>query len=803
MLCSLSWLSDYVDLTVEAQELSDRLSMAGLESVVRPRYEDKIDGVVAAEILGVEKHPNADRLVVCTVESGSGQVEVVCGAPNARPGLKTWLALPGARLKGGFKIKKSKIRGVESFGMLCAEDELALSEDHTGIMELEPGIEPGYSLHEFIDFNDWLLEVDLTPNRGDCASVVGIAREVAALLGNPLRMPDYSYTESGQPAAELSSVKILDPDLCPRYSATLMSDLKVGPSPWWLKDRIISAGSRPISNLVDVTNFIMLEMNQPLHAFDFDNLEEHRIEVRRAHPGEKFVTLDGQERTLEPGMLLICDGVKPVGLAGVMGGLNSEIEETTTRVLLESAFFEPMGNRLTATRLGMSTEATYRFQRGMDPENTVTALKRATKLMIELGDGIAHPGVLDEYPLPWEQPRLPLRVPNCNRYIGIDLTAQEMADHLNSIEVGAEAVSDELVEADIPPWRSDLVREVDLTEEIARLHGYNNIPSTQPPMTEAALPAPPLNALRDRISPILVGAGLTQIVTFSFIPGNTPEMFGWSEDDPRFAHVPLLNPQSEEQSVLRTSLLFGLLSTLEYNLRHGAEAVRLFEWGTVFFPRGTDRDLPREEAKIGGVLYGPREPVSWASVKDEVDFHDLKGVVEELLSGLGLKGALYRPVERPEYVPGAAAEVLLGEAVVGTLGRLSTTVTKAFDLKREAYGFELSGDTILDLTQKVRPNYTKIPRYPSITRDIALVVKDRLQAGTLMDLVDGFPEPLIVEAVLFDQYQGKPLGDDEKSVGLRVRYQAFDRTLTEDEISPIHDKLTAHLIDTTEGRLRS
>ncbi|MBW1713430.1 MAG: phenylalanine--tRNA ligase subunit beta, partial [Deltaproteobacteria bacterium] len=373
MLCSLNWLAEYVKLTVEAQELADRLSMAGLESMVERRYPDRIEGVIAAKILAVEPHPKADRLTVCTLETGGGEVKAVCGAPNVRAGLISPLALPGARLAKGLKVSKSRIRGVESGGVICAEDELGLSEDHSGIMELDQETEVGSDLAQIVDFDDYLLEVDLTPNRGDCACLIGLARETAALLGQELRYPDFSFRGQGQPIEELTRVDVLDPDLCPRYAASLLSSLKVGPSPWRLREKLISSGFRPISNLVDVTNFVLLELNQPLHAFDFDRLAEGRIVVRQAKPGERFVTLDGQERRLAEGMLLICDGQEPVGLAGIMGGLNSEIEPATERVLIEAAYFDPTNNRQTATRLGLMTEATYRFQRGVDPVGLINA----------------------------------------------------------------------------------------------------------------------------------------------------------------------------------------------------------------------------------------------------------------------------------------------------------------------------------------------------------------------------------------------------------------------------------------------
>ncbi len=800
MRCSLKWLSEYVNIIMGPKELAHRLSMVGLESVVEPRYSDKIEGVVTGRIVGLDKHPNADRLTVCQVETGSGVVEVVCGAPNVRIGLVSPLALPGARLKDGFKLKKSKIRGVESFGMLCAEDELGLSADHSGIMDLGD-MEPGLALSEFVDFEDYILEVDVTPNRGDTASVIGIARETAALLKQELRLPDVDYTESGQPAAELAGVEIRAPELCPRYCATLLSGLETKPSPWWMKDKLLSAGVRSISNLVDVTNLVMLEYNQPLHAFDFDEVEEHRIVVREAEEGERFTTLDGQERLLTRGMTLICDGKKPVGLAGLMGGLNSEIKNRTSRVLLEAAYFDPTANRRMATNLGMSTEATYRFQRGTDPVGLTEALKRATSLMHRLGGGVVHAGIIDEYPKKVEFQTLPLRVGRCNDYIGIDLSAEEMAGLLNSIRIEAEVVDGDTLQAQVPPWRSDLEREVDLTEEIARLYGYDDIPVTLPPMTGSAKPQPPLNVLEARIRPLMISAGLTQIITYSFIPDRAPAMLGLPESDPRFSQITLINPQSEDQNVMRTSLLHGLLSTLEANLRQGTEAVRLFEYGKVFFSLGEGR-LAQEDTMVGGVVCGSGEPAGWTSSGRRVDFYDIKGAVEDLVEGLGLKETGFSRIDPPEYKPGTGALLTVAGREVGRLGQIDDKVCRAFDIGQPVFSFELSADTLQELIEETKPAYTKLDRYPSITRDMALVVDRTVEAGRLLSLAHEYGEDLIKGTAIFDFYRGKPLADNEKSIGLRIRYQSPDRTLTEDEITPIHDGLTEYLINKTGGRLR-
>jgi len=800
LLCSLNWLAEYVKLTLEPEELAQRLTMAGLEAKAWPRYEARPEGVVAARLVAVEPHPNSDRLKVCRVEAGGQELNVVCGAPNLWPGMISPLALVGARLPGGVKVEKSLIREVESRGMLLAEDELGLSEDHSALLELDPKTRPGTPLEELIRFEDYLLEVDLTPNRGDCASVLGLAREAAAICGTEAVCPELNYPESGPPADQVAAVIVHEPELCPRYAASLLSGLKVGRSPWWMRDRLISGGVRPISNLVDVTNFILLEMNQPLHAFDFDRLEGGRIEVRCAKDGQVFTTLDGQHRRLDKDALLICDAERAVGLAGIMGGLNSEVVAETERVLIEAAYFDPTSIRRTSTRLGLSTEASYRFERGMDYEGLIKALRRATRLMNELGGGRVHPGLIDVYPKRLEPPRLTLRPERCNALLGTSLSPEAMAGHLNSIQVQA-GVSDGLIRVEVPTWRPDLTREVDLIEEVARLHGYDEVPITLPPMTGAAEAKPALDQLRDRIRPLLTTAGLYQIITYSFIPATSARTFGWSEQDRRGRQVPLLNPLSEDQAALRTSLLHGLISNLAYNLRQGTWPVRIFEWGNVFYPRGQG-ELPQEECHLAGLICGRRQPVAWYDRGEGVDFWDLKGLVERVLDGLGLKGADFRPVQASEYLPGAAAEVWLGQTSAGRLGQLNPTVLEAFDLKEPVWAFDLSAETLVELTSRLQPAFSPLPRFPSITHDLALVVERDLPAGRILEWASEIDDPLIVETVIFDLYQGQPLQADEKSIGLRVRYRSPEKTLTEEEILPLHGRLTAHLLEHTNGRLR-
>ena len=800
MLFSFAWLKEYVDLPVGAEELAAKLSLSGLEAVAEKRYDETPTGVVVARITAVEPHPDADRLKLCTVDAGDEELTIVCGAPNAAVGLVSPLAKVGAVLPGGHKLKKSKIRGVESMGMLLAEDELGVSEDHAGLMVLDDGLAPGTPITDVIDFDDYIIEVDLTPNRGDCASVYGVARDAAAVFNCRLTPPSFDYQTTGQPVEELASVEVKAPELCPRYGATLMTHLEVKPSPWWMRDKLLSAGQRPINNLVDVTNFVMLELNQPLHAFNFDQVGGSKIIVRTAEPGEKFVSLDGQERKLDDQMLMICDAEKPVGLAGIMGGLNSEVEDDTTKILLEAAYFNPTNNRRTANKLNMNTEATYRFQRGMDQVGLMFALKRATAMMAELGGGIIHPGIIDEHPLPHQARNLELRVKRCNEIIGSELSGQQMVDILHGLNIDAD-LEGEVIKAVAPSWRPDLEREIDLVEEVARIYGLDNLPDTFPPMTAPARPKPETDVIVDKIGPLLAAAGLTEVVAYAFVHRETPAHMGWADDDPRANQLAMVNPLADDQAVMRTDLLPGLLQIMALNHSRGAEAVRIFEVGKTFRPTKPGQ-LPNEIQMAAGLLSGPRQPIGWAADKSEVDLWDVRAIVEKLIAGLKLPPAQFSAAEEPGFEPGTAGTISLDGVELGWLGKISRPVMETYQLRDQAWAFNLSADALLELTKRPRRAVKPIPRFPGISRDIALVVDKSLEAGALLAMAKEIDDSVIAEIGIFDLYQGKPLPDNRKSVGLRVRYQSGERTLTEEEITPLHERLTAHLINQTGGSLR-
>ena len=743
-------------------------------------------GVVVGKVLSVERHPQADRLQVAEVTTGSQTYRVVCGAPNVAAGVLYPFAPPGAILAGGHKLKPAKLRGVLSEGMLLAEDELGLSADHVGLMEISQDLAVGRDFAEALGLADVVLEVAITANRADCLSVLGLAREVAALLDAPLRHPEVNVAAAATTGLQ-ARVTILDPIHCPRYAARLMSGLTVGPSPFWMRRRLQLAGLRAINNLVDVTNYVLLEFGQPLHAFDFDRLRGGEIVVRLPKSGERtFTTLDGVERDLDPETLLICDAVGPVALAGVMGGLDSEVTGSTTRVLLESAYFNPRTIRRTGKRLGLSTEASYRFERGVDPDGVIHALERATQLMCQVGAGVVAAKRLDEYPAPIQHPRLNLRVSRTNQMLGTDLSQEQMLHLLRRLHLPALAVDEENLVLQVPPFRGDLEREIDLIEEVARLAGFDAIPVTLPRGVVATpRPGPEvrlLAAARQRLE----GLGFFEVITYSFQPDRLGSLLSPSEPA---AALRLANPLSEEQAMMRTSLWPGLLDTLRRNTLQQNLEVRLFEISKVFAPRAGE-DLPQEEHWLTGLMYGSREEAAWNTTRDPVNFFDLKGMVETLLEDLLIPEVTFTPDGLPDYLS-YGARVFSGGRELGVLGELRPDIGEKLDLEGAIFGFNLNFAALCQ--SSIPPRFTSLPRYPAVYRDIALVLPSSLPAARVEEALYQYGRPWLVEARLFDVYSGDPVPAGKRSLAFRLSYRDPERTLTDDLVNAHHQALVTAL----------
>ena len=803
MKVSLSWLREYVGLNIDVNELASALTMAGLEvEAVSDRYA-YLDTVRVGRIVNVTSHPNADTLTLCDVDIGKDTISVVCGASNVKPDMLAPCAMPGTVFPKGIVLEKSVIRGITSEGMLCSELELGLGNNGRGIMELDRGLSKGLSLNQALGLSDPVLEIDLTPNRPDCLSITGVAREVAALSGEKVRYPEISHPESMVAIADHTSVSILDPDLCPRYAAGLVFNITVAPSPFWLQDRLISVGLKPINNIVDITNFVMMETGQPLHAFDFDRLAENRIVVRTARENETFITLDGKERRLDPEMLMICDGEKPVALAGVMGGLNSEIEDDTTNILLESAYFDPVCIRKTSKKTGLNTDASHRFERGVDPGGTVTALKRALKLIVDIGGGKCIQGTIDEYPSPISQRSVEVNIRRLNRYLGTRLDDKAIEKYLNAIEFNVEKIDPDRFRVTPPSFRVDITRFEDITEEIARLFGYNNIETTFPLVpADTRHPEKKIDS-RYQTKILMTGLGFNEVINYSFISKESCEHLELPVNDPKRNLVNILNPISEDQAVMRTSLIPGLLQTMKYNISQQNKNLKIFEIGHVFFDAGKEDRQPEEIEMLAGLWTGNRIDSIWFSEEIDCDFYDIKGAVEELLKNIGIINAEFTrmPEKSCFYTrPGHTARIIYKNEPMGLVGEVLPAVLGNYDLKQKTFIFELDLDRLIQFipdTKSARP----IPKFPAISRDITLIIDNDIETYKIIQSVESFQEELVEHLHLFDVYEGDPIPKGKKSVSFRVTYRSLKETLEDHRINDIHKNITDRLIKTFDATL--
>ena len=801
MKVSLNWLKDYVEIRMEKKELINLLTMAGLEVGQAISPGEGFDKIVVAEISSIRKHPNADRLSLVEVKSGKEKFSIVCGATNIREGQKVPFALIGARLPDGVEIKRSKIRGEASEGMLCSEIELGLGQDATGIMILPAELSSGVNFGEALGLKDTILDISITPNRPDCLCIIGVAREIAALTHQRVKYPTLLPSDKREEIHQKTSVTLLDPDLCPRYVARMIEGVKIGPSPNWMKNRLEKVGVRSINNVVDVTNFVMMEYGQPLHAFDFELLEEGRIVVRRAQKGEGFVTLDGVKRILDGEMLMICDGVKPVAIAGVMGGLNSEIKEDTKIVLLESAYFNPMGNRRTSKELGLETEAAYRFGRGIDYGGCVAAANRAAQLIQESAGGRVIEGVVDAYPSPIRPRPIRLRVRKIHQILGTEISTKQARIYLEDLELNVRDEDKDILIVTPPSFRGDLEREIDLIEEIVRMDGYEKIPLTLP----KGPPSPEERSreffLERKAIEILLQHGYYEVVTYSFTSPISWDFIGLYPEDPRRKCLQILNPLTEDYSALRTSLIPGLLETARYNVTRKNSNLKIFELKKVFFAQEGEK-LPKEVKYLVGLAMGIDQDPHWAFSPRPIDFYDVKGCVEDLLETLQIEEIKFIRAEDIPYLhPGKASKVLCGKEVLGVLGEVHPQVLNYYEIHGKAYLFEIDFEQMVKWAGKGK-RFRPLPKFPAVYRDLSLVVDDELEVEKVAEAIWNFHQPSIDEVKLFDVYRGAPISEGKKGVSYRIRYQANDRTLTDEEVNRYHEKIIFQLKEIFQVELR-
>ena len=806
MRVPVAWLKEYCDPGSSAEEIADTLTMSGLklERLHLVGVGDPAQFVVG-EVLSAEPHPDADRLTVCSVDVGAGTQTIVCGAPNVAAGQRVGVALPGAVMPDGSTLGKAKLRGVESHGMILAEDEVGIGEDHDGIMVLAESAQVGAPLAEHLPIVDKVLELEITPNRPDAMGVYGVARDLHAATAAPLA-PDPTGEDaepSGDDRAEdHASVEIANPEICLRFTARVFEDVKIGPSPLWLKQRLMAAGQRPISNVVDITNYVMLTSAQPLHAFDLDEVRGRSIIVRRAQEGEKMTTLDGVERTFSSDMALVCDAEGPSGIAGIMGGQISEVSDSTTRVLMEAATWVGPNIMRTSKALGLRTEASARFEKQLHPEQAIAAQRLAARLMVELCGARMVPGTIDVYPQPAEPRVVSLRPARMEKLLG-ERIEEETANGILE-RLGFERADGAWV---VPPWRdSDVQREADLIEEVARIHGLDKLPTTLPARKDAIGHLTPSQRLRRRLEDLLRDRGLLEAISYSFTSPQALRRL-------RLADADLLrvdNPLSEELSVMRSLILPGLLDAARHNAAHGRSGVRLFESAHVYLPAGPLEppagglprgSAPAEEPHHLAALLTEAAPGGWRTPERPADFYAVKGLLEGLMDAARVK---WRAEDGgPAFLhPGRAASIVAGEGIeLGWLGELHPLVLREWELDGPVAGFELDVDRLLELAPEAS-TYSDVTSFPAVLQDIAVIVPEDVPAARLAEVVRAGGGDLLASMRVFDLYHGEQVGAGNKSLALRLEFRAPDRTLTDEEVAERRAAIEREL-ESIGGRLRA
>jgi phenylalanyl-tRNA synthetase beta chain len=814
MRVPLSWLADHVDVDVSATTLAERLTFAGIEIETIHRVGDDLAGILTARVLEVEQHPDADRLVLVRIDAGGEDRSVVCGARNFAPGDVVPWAAPGAKLPGGVEIGRRRVRGAWSDGMLASARELGVFDDHSGILVLPPDTPVGVDVVEAVELRDSVLDVKTAPNRGDILSMRGIAREVALLLGHELKPLDLAVPETGPPAGQLASVAVEDTEGCPLYAARVVQGLDAArPAPLWMARRLYLYGQRPLGAVVDVTNYLLLDQGQPLHAFDLDLVPGHRILVRRAADGETVRTLDGRDRALTGEDTVITSGEQVLALAGIMGGEDTEVRAATTNVLIESAHFPPANVRRTMRRLGMSTEGGQRWARGVDPAGAEPVCDQAAALMAALAGGTVATGRLSAGPGVPERPAIRLDWARSARRLGAPEDPEFAAAHLRGYGCRTEIADRRTVLAVPPSWRFDLELWADLEEEVARGWGYDQVPATLPGATGGGLTD--AQRLRRQAREVLAGMGVTEVQTYPFLSRAALDRLGLPADDPRRRTLRLANPLSEEAPELRTTLLVGLAEVAGRNLARGEDGVAVYELGAVFLPdlggsgglkdsppEDRARELPSEPLTLGILLAGQAPAGRHDDPRRPFDFADAKGVVEGLVAALGVPGVGYRAEEPPPYHPGRCAGVLLEDLPVGLLGQLHPRVAAAYELPAASFAVELELAPLLAAVPRMRPAATPSP-YPELSFDVAFLAPPGVAAADLEAVLREAGGDLLARLTLFDAYQGPPLPPGHRNLAYRVALQAPDRTLTDADGAAARDRMAALAAERLQAVLRT
>lgn len=812
MQVSIKWLHDYIDFSETAEELADKLTMAGIpvENVIRA--DEGLDKVVTGKIEKITVHPDSDHMVITSINVGQGEnIQIVTGAPNVKEGQIVPVAMVGASLPNGQKISKSKLRGVASNGMLCSADELKLDttnlpeEQLVGIYILPEDTKLGVNIADVLGLSDdAVLEFELTANRGDCFSVFGLVREVAILTGNQPKWPEIAVKEDdAAKAADMVKIGIEAHELCSRFSARVVKNVKIGPSPAWMQQRLEGAGIRAINNVVDVTNFVMVELGQPMHAYDYDQITGHILTARKAQPQENLHTLDDSERLAKGGELVIADSEKPAGLAGIMGGLESEVTENTTTVVFEAACFNGPSIRRTSRSVGLHSEASGRFERGTDITGTIRALDRAAQLLQDMGACTVAQGIVDVYPEQKETVHVDFTMEQINTRLGTELPAEKIIDILEKLYFKISDLGNGSYRAEVPSWRNDVTFMEDLSEEIARIYGYDNIASTTPRGNIMQGVQSDVQSFVDRLKLALSYMGMCEELSFSFTSESMFDKMDLPADSPLRKAIPILNPLTDEAPLVRTSLIASILENTMRNLSRKNEDIKIFDVAPVFYPKALPlTELPREVLKVAGLMMGRRNDVNWSTDNAVIDFYDAKGMVEELLDILRI--GRYQ-VEAGEYTamhPGKTALFKKGKEVIAAVGELHPKVAENLGITKKAYIFEMDVLTLMKYTAN-KTSYTALPKYPAISRDLAMLVDATVNAAEIERVIAQNGGQYFKGVTLFDIYTGKQIAEGKKSMAFTMQFQSNEKTLTDAEADEAFQRILSAVQQEFQAELRA
>lgn len=797
MLVPVKWLKEYVEIDIDSKELADKLTMSGSHVDSIENVDKGVKNVVVGKINKIVRHPDADKLVITTIDIGSEELQIVTGAKNVKEGDYVPVALVGARLPGGVKIKKGKLRGVVSYGMLCSTEELGINSDlvpkeaKDGIYILDREYELGKDIKEVLGLYGEVIEFEITPNRPDCLSIVGMARETAATLDKELKFPSIEIkNEVDNISQYLDSIEVKDNDLCRRYYGRVVNNVNIQPSPMWMQRKLIEAGVKPINNIVDITNYVMLELGQPLHAFDLEKIEDRKVIIRRANEGEKIRTLDDVERNLDSSMLVIADGQRPIAIAGVMGGADSEVTDQTKTILIESANFDGRSVRLTSRAVSLRTEASSKFEKDLDSNLVETACNRVCQLIESIGAGEVVGGYIDAYENKLSEYTVYLRPKNVGSLLGVEIEIQRMIEILNSLELKAKLVEDK-IEVTIPTFRRDIEFEADLIEEVGRIYGFHNIQSKPLIGTLTKADKSRIRKIEDKIKQTITGLGLNEITTYSFISPKAYDKINLQKESIKRKSVELINPLGEDFSVMRTTLIPNMMEVLTRNYKYGVSSASAYEIGNIFIPKNIPvNSLPYEIKTLCVGMYG------------KMDFFDIKGVIDSLLGKLGISGYEYIPEKQYNtFHPGRTGNIVKDNHVIGIIGEIHPDVLENYGMKEKVYIAELDVEVISFLTN-LNKKYKELPKYPAMTRDIALVLDKDIMVKDIEKTIWANGSKLVENVELFDVYTGAQIQEGKKSVAYSITYRSYEKTLTDEEVAKVHDTIVSRLQEAFDASLR-